>query len=199
MIKKSIDNLLISLYERTLRKKKNLIWKDLLKGFASLGFISTIGNDFKFLNKKYVSIGQNFCAGDHFRLEAIDNHNQEIYTPQIRIGNNVSFEDFCHIGCINSITIEDNVMIASKVFISDHSHGEINYQELQKSPRLRKLYTKGSIVIKKNVWIGDNVSVLSNVTIGENSIIGANSVVINDIPSNSIAAGIPAKVIKSFS
>ena len=50
--------------------------------------------------------------------------------------------------------------------------------------------------IKQNVFLGDNVTVLKGVTIGENSVIGNGSIVTKDIPENTIAGGIPAKVIK---
>lgn len=55
------------------------------------------------------------------------------------------------------------------------------------------------IVIEDNVFIGADVFVLKGVTIGKNSVIGAGSVVTRDIPENSIAAGNPARVIKSIS
>lgn len=48
------------------------------------------------------------------------------------------------------------------------------------------------------MWLGDNVVVMPGVTIGYGSVIGASSIVVKDIPSESIAVGIPAKVIKKF-
>jgi acetyltransferase-like isoleucine patch superfamily enzyme len=57
-------------------------------------------------------------------------------------------------------------------------------------------HTKGRIIIEDNVWIASNVVVTPNITIGRNSVIGAGSVVTRNIPMNSIAVGIPAKVIK---
>ena len=56
----------------------------------------------------------------------------------------------------------------------------------------------GKIKIGNNVWLGENVTILKNVTIGDNVIIGAGSIVTKSIPSNSVAVGIPAKVISSL-
>ena len=73
-----------------------------------------------------------------------------------------------------------------------------NREELLVSPQKRILFAKGTVIIKKNAWLGEGVAVMPGVTIGENSVIGANAVVTKDIPDNSIAVGIPAKVIKQF-
>ena len=54
------------------------------------------------------------------------------------------------------------------------------------------------MVIGNNVWIGSGANILPGVSIGDNSIIGAGSIVIKDIPANSVAVGIPAKVIKNL-
>ena len=50
----------------------------------------------------------------------------------------------------------------------------------------------------ENVWIGANVCILLGVTIGNNAVIGAGSVVNKDIPSNSVAVGVPCKAIKTI-
>ena len=55
-----------------------------------------------------------------------------------------------------------------------------------------------NIVIGNNVWIGANAYIREGVKIGDNVIIGANSVVTHDIPPNSVAAGVPAKIIKKL-
>ena len=50
--------------------------------------------------------------------------------------------------------------------------------------------------IKDNVYIGSGAKILGNIIIGENSKIGANAVVLKDVPNNSTAVGVPAKIIK---
>lgn len=142
---------------------------------------------------EFIKIGDNFIANARLRLEAsylLDNK------PEILIGNNVNINFDCHIGCVNKISIGNNVLIASKVFITDHGHGEIITSDLDNSPLDRKIISKGSVIIHDNVWIGQGVVILSNVNIGENSIIGANSVITKDIPPNSVVAGCPAKIIR---
>ena len=55
------------------------------------------------------------------------------------------------------------------------------------------------IVISDNVWIGMNAVILKGVTIGENSVVAAGSVVTKNVPANTVVAGNPAVVIKTFS
>lgn len=147
---------------------------------------------------KYIKIGNNFDCDQRLRLDAIDNFLGEKFYPEIIIGDNVSIQKDCHIGAINKIILGDNVLLASKVFISDHSHGEITKEALLLPPSQRRLYSKGPVVIEDNVWLGENVVVLPGVTIGENSIVGANAVVTKSIPKNSVVGGNPARVIREL-
>lgn len=147
---------------------------------------------------KYISIGNNFYSDICVRIEAWDEHLGHKFSPKIIIGDNVSINSDCHIGAINEIIIEEGVLIASKVYITDHYHGEITAEAIELMPSERKLFSKGPVKIEKNVWIGEGVVILPNVTIGENSIIGANSVVTKNIPKNSVAGGNPAKILRTL-
>lgn len=147
---------------------------------------------------EFISLGANFGCDQRLRLDAFDEFLGEKFNPEIIIGDNVSIQKDCHIGAINKIIIGNNVLIASKVYISDHSHGEITLDAIELPPAQRKLYSKGPIVIKDNVWIGEGVAILPGVTIGENSIIGANAVVTKSIPKNCIAGGNPARIIREI-
>lgn len=147
---------------------------------------------------KYMRVGRNFHASARIRLEACAKFGGEVFTPSVTIGDNVDFNYDCHVGCMNKIIIGDNVLIAGKVVIMDHSHGQVTAEDMALPPSSRKLGSKGPIVIGNNVWIGEGAAILANVTIGEGAIIGANAVVTKDVPAFSVAAGNPARIIKSL-
>ena len=149
---------------------------------------------FDIRGKKYIKYGKNFTTGVGCRIEAYNFNNRisDRKNPQLIIGNNVQINDYVHLSCAESVIIEDNVLIASKVYVSDLNHG--NYSSLKNLEHScpdeivkdRKIFTK-PVKICQNTWLGENVAVLSGVTIGKNSIIGANSVVSKNIPENCIA------------
>lgn len=145
---------------------------------------------------KYITIGDNFFVDSHFTIEAYDEHMNSVFNPKIIIGNNVRIGAYCHIGCVNYISIGNNVLIASKVFITDHFHGDTRIESLQVPPNDRTVTSKGPVIIEDNVWIGEGVAIMPNVTIGKNSIIGANAVVTKSCPPNSVLGGVPAVIIK---
>lgn len=144
---------------------------------------------------QYISIGKGLVTGRYCRIDALSNKKD-----QIIIGKQCQINDSVHIAAIDSIVIEDNVLIASRVFITDHQHGAYSGLEQSKPNEIavkRTLVSK-AVRIKSNVWIGEGVVILPGVTIGDNAIIGANAVVTKNIASNCIACGNPAKVIKKF-
>jgi len=91
------------------------------------------------------------------------------------------------------ITIGDNVTITPGVKFQTHDGGVALFRK--EYPGLNVF---GKITIGNNVFIGEDAMIMYGVTIGNNVVIGARSVVTKDIPSNSVAAGVPAKVIKSL-
>ncbi len=172
--------------------------KELFQTFASIGENCKITSPYMILNPHCIAIGKNFTTLYNLRIEAWELYMGDRFTPTIVIGDNVCFNTDVHIGCINKVIIGNNVLIASRVYISDHSHGNIDADTLKINPIERKLISKGSVIIEDNVWIGEGVCILPNVTIGANSIIGANAVVTKSCSPNSVLVGIPAKVIKNL-
>jgi len=154
---------------------------------------------FKMRGHSHIKLGDNFTSGVGCRIDAFPIQGKEGLC--LTIGNDVQINDYVHIASINSVTIGNNVLMASKIYISDHDHGFYGQEGRHDSPMIppneRELSNK-PVRIEDNVWIGQSVSVLKGVTIGFGSIIGANSVVTKDIPPHCIALGSPAKVIRTF-
>jgi acetyltransferase-like isoleucine patch superfamily enzyme len=142
---------------------------------------------------KSIIIGDNFTCYKRTRLEVVGNLSNR---PKIVIGNNVCINWDCHLGALELIKIDNNVLIGSRVLITDHSHGDNTFSDLKLPPSKRALYSKGPVFIEENVWIGDGVAILPNVTIGKNSIIGANAVITKNVPPNSVVGGNPARILR---
>lgn len=92
------------------------------------------------------------------------------------------------------ITIGDNVRVAKGVNFITHDGG---VWTLRKMKLLENADIFGTIKIGDNVHIGTNAIIMPNVNIGDNCVIGCGAVVTKDIPDNSIAVGVPARVIKT--
>ena len=110
---------------------------------------------------------------------------------RIDIGSHTLLTPGLQIVSADRVTIGDNVMIASRVYISDADWHEIYDRLASPGPH-------APVTIGENVWLGEGVKVCKGVTIGANSVIGAGSVVTKDIPANVIAAGNPAKPIREL-
>jgi acetyltransferase-like isoleucine patch superfamily enzyme len=110
---------------------------------------------------------------------------------RIDIGSHTLLTPGLQIVSADHVRIGDNVMIASRVYISDADWHEIY-------DRLASPGETAPITLGNNVWLGEGVKVCKGVTIGENSVIGAGSVVTKDIEANVVAAGNPAKLVKQL-
>lgn len=148
--------------------------------------------------KKWISVSKGFTTGRGSRLEASPANGKNTV---LFFGENVQINDYVHITAMQGVRVGNNVLIASKVYISDCSHGSYRGDESDSNPNSipkdRPLFSK-PVIIEDNVWLGEFVSVLPGVTIGKGTIVGANSVVSRSLPSNVIAVGSPAIPIKKF-
>ena len=90
------------------------------------------------------------------------------------------------------ITIGNNVYITDGVKFITHDGGTLLYRN-----QIPDLEITKPIMVGNDVYIGNNVIILPGVTIGDNVVIGAGAIVSKDIPDNSVAVGVPARVIKT--
>jgi acetyltransferase-like isoleucine patch superfamily enzyme len=124
---------------------------------------------------------------------------------KIYLGNHARIGGNSIIGAVNSVIIGDYTAIANFVMIMDNNNHPVNPEdrlfvwktEEDSQYRLWRYSDSKPIVIGKNVWIGMYARINKGVTIGDNSIIAANAVVTRDVPANSIAAGNPARIVRS--
>ena len=157
---------------------------------------STFASNVYFKGKECISIGSNTKIDSFSVITAWTDYRGQSYQPQIIIGDNCNIGAYNHFTAINSITIGGGVLTGKWVTITDNSHGQFVKEQIETPPAFRPLYSKGEVVIGKNVWICDKVTITAGVTIGDGCIIAANAVVTKSVPPYSLVAGNPAHVVK---
>jgi acetyltransferase-like isoleucine patch superfamily enzyme len=102
----------------------------------------------------------------------------------------------CHVGgytifnCGTDVTVGENTLIAAFCYVQSSNHGIARGTPIMSQP-----HTYGPIHIGRDAWLGGHVTVLPGVTIGSGAVIGAKAVVTDDVPADSIAVGVPARVL----
>lgn len=108
----------------------------------------------------------------------------------IHFGRGVFVNACCNFQDQGGITIGDGSLIGHNVVIATLNHGM--------APAERHDLLPKPVVIGKNVWVGASATILPGVTIGDNAVIAAGAVVTRDVPANTVAGGVPAKVLKQI-
>lgn len=172
---------------------------------------------------KQVSIGKNSSFYEESLVENLSNDSNKIkigngthirgelfiwpYSNGLTIGDNSYVGKRSVIWSGEKVEIGNNVLISHNVTIIDSNSHEIDYVERAQSyanmvqrghSSIQGSVITAPIVIEDDVWISYNVSILKGVRIGKGSIIGAGSVITKDVPSFSLVAGNPAKLIKKL-
>ena len=156
---------------------------------------------------EFCSIAPNVKLGEGVRLSKFINMYGCEIGDETKIGAFVEIQKNSSIGrrckisshtfVCEGVTIEDNVFIGHGVTFVNDSYprattpdGEIQTEKDWKVERT---------LVKRGASIGSGATILANLVIGENAIVGAGSVVTHDVPSNTIVAGNPARVLRSIS
>jgi len=146
------------------------------------------GNVLEALRDGRLEIGEHSLLEPHVWLTAPER-------ARIRIGAHTYLNIGVMVASVELVEIGDHCMFANGCFITDGSH---RFDHPVRPVPWQGFTSKGPTIVGDNVWCGANVVVTTGVTIGERSVIGANSVVTSDVPPFSIAAGAPAKVLRSI-
>jgi acetyltransferase-like isoleucine patch superfamily enzyme len=113
---------------------------------------------------------------------------------EVTIGANVFFNRGCNIVVHEALFIGDNCLFGEMVSIHDENHVAGRGPE----PLSSRGFLTAPVVIGANVWVGAKATIVPGVHIGNNAIIGANAVVTRDVPANTVAVGIPARVVREI-
>ena len=117
--------------------------------------------------------------------------------PQLIIGDNVGIGWRTSISVGHTIIIGNNVRIAGDCYLAGYPGHPIN-AKLRALGKPDEDTQVGDIILDDDVWLATGVKVMPGVTIGRGTIVAAGSVVTKDLPSFVLAAGVPARVIKSI-
>ena len=194
-----MKKLLLSLIEKLL-VPRNMLWAwwhgikpDSSWRFRGLPWLRVAGKG------SSITIGKRFTANSLIRFNSFGIIQRVVIRTvapgaKITIGDDVGVSG-CTISASKSIFIGNRVLIGSGTAIVDQDAHQIDPDDRRNGTGEIK---KAPVIIEDDVFIGARSIILKGVTVGHGSVIGAGSVVVRSIPPDSIAAGNPAKVVRSL-
>ena len=190
---RALSRLLVSGYRGWVRLRCKIFSLLISGSFAQFGRKSVLMYPLRLVGEERIAIGDGVFFGAGSWLQSLaDGDNRSV---AISIGSGCSSSGNCVISAVRNVTLEEGVLLARNVYISDHIH---KYSDTDFPVIAQGLDKVQPVLIKRGAWLGQNVVVCPGVTIGQGSVIGANSVVVHDIPDFSVAVGAPARVVKAI-
>lgn len=180
---------------------------------GAAGHKPLFGKNVTLRHPRKIRLGNNVVVDDNCVIDAkgTDNHgitiddkvfigrNSIIYCKNgnIHLKNGVNLSSNCTVFSSNELTIEEDVLVGAYSYLL--CGGEYDYHDsTTKFVDQTGTHTRGPLVVGSNSWLGTRVSVLDGACIGEHCVIGAGAVVTKRVPSNSLAVGVPARLVKSI-
>jgi acetyltransferase-like isoleucine patch superfamily enzyme len=159
--------------------------------FASFGSQTVLALPVRISGEKRIRVGNRVFMGAGSWLQTLtDDSNSDV---AISIGDGTSIAGNCVLSAVRGVILEEEVLLARNVYISDHIH---RYTDLSQPVLAQGVDKIAPVLVKRGAWLGQNVVVCPGVTIGRGAVIGANSVVNEDVPDFCVAVGTPARVVK---
>lgn len=175
---------------------RNGAWEATLRReFRSIDSTTILEYPLKVTNPGCVTIGARTRISWCGRILAMTEHLGRRCAPEIVIGDDCYLGNHVHIVATNRILIGKKVMLADRVFLSDHWPDQSS-AHAPAAPGAS--HFDGEVHIGEGSWIGENVSVAGDIRIGRHSVVGANAVVTRNLPAYSVAVGVPARIIRRY-
>jgi acetyltransferase-like isoleucine patch superfamily enzyme len=180
-------------YRASIRLRGKMFSLLISGAFAHFGKNTVLMYPIRLNGEERIAIGDQVFIGPGSWLQTLpDRENNAV---AVSIGKGTSCAGACVISAVRSVTLEENVLLARNVYISDHIHKYTDTGVPVIAQGMDKILP---VLIKRGAWLGQNVVVCPGVTIGEGAVVGANSVVTESIPDYCVAAGAPARVLKTI-
>jgi acetyltransferase-like isoleucine patch superfamily enzyme len=144
----------------------------------------------------HITVGDRTWIGSDALISPIVNYAGERFSPRIIIGKDVYIGPHLYLAAIGRVTIGDGCVFSEHVYINDCSHGLNPEAGLIMQ---QKLIHGGDIEIGPACFLGYRCAILPGVRLGAHCVIGINSVVTKSFPDNSMVAGSPGRLIKTWS
>ena len=185
----------------------------ILRGIAlKPGKLFFVGSGVVLRNRSLICVGRGATIGNHVLIDGLSRNGVVIgdrvsigaYTiieatgvisnlgVGCRIGGNSGIGAFSFIGAAGGVDIGENVIMGQ--YVSFHSENHC-FEDASRPIRMQGV-TRQGIVIEDDCWIGAKVTFLDGCHVGRGSVIAAGAVVSGEVPPYSVAAGVPARVIK---
>lgn len=130
----------------------------------------------------HLTVGTDFLLWSHVARTNLGG------SGRLTIGDRVFINTGAMLLAFEQITIEDDVAIASGVFVSDSDNHPLEGRPVRVAP----------VVIGRGSWIATRSMILPGVHIGSRAVVAAGSVVVKDVPADTLVAGVPARVIRTL-
>lgn len=168
--------------------------KAVLRARYHLRAAETLGPRVRIFGAPSISIEGRLVIGDRVRLVSTLGILQIAVGPEalLELEDRVVINYGTSVGALQHVRIGRGSRIGSHCNVIDHSFHYLDPERRDERP------PSAPVLLESNVWLASRVMVMPGVTIGVNSVIGCGSVVTRDVPSNVLAAGSPARVIRSL-
>jgi acetyltransferase-like isoleucine patch superfamily enzyme len=178
--------------QRACTRAAALVYTVLVRGaFASFGDGSRLSCPTDIRGAPRIAVGRGVYVGPGSVLQVIRHpSNGDVV---IRIGDGTRIAGGCVLSGVLSLEVGKEVLMARQVYIADHAH---RFDQLGVPVHAQGLDNIKPVRIGDGAWIGENAVIFPGVTIGKGAVIGANAVVRCDVPDRTVAAGVPAKIIR---
>ena len=158
--------------------------------FARFGNKTVVMWPVRLSGERRIALGDRVTIGAGSWMQALPDGDNTAVAVVVESGTSIA--GACVLSAVRGVVLEQDVLLARNVYISDHSH---SFSRTDMPIIAQGIDNIRPVLIKRGAWLGQNVVVCPGVTIGAGAVIGANSVVTKDIPDYSVAVGAPARVV----